>query len=124
MFSSMSDLYELGQTVYNSRNPDKRVDVGGDVTKFLKSNTPGLSTFASLYYTKAAFDHLIFQRLQDYFSPGYSARSQQRAQTNFGSTPWWRPSTAAAPSQLLSKRGITSPSAPDLSTALGKYGKH
>lgn len=115
MFSAASDLYELGQTIVNSRNPDKKVDVGGDVTKFVRSNTPGLSTFASLFYTKAMFDHFVFQRLQDYFSPGYAQRSEQRAQTNFGSTMWWKPSRA---------QGVTPPTTPDLSTALGPYGKH
>jgi hypothetical protein len=115
--STLSDTYDMAQSAMAAaKDPSKRDQFGDAAVRFAHAHTP----FANLFYTKQALDHLFFQRLQDYYSPGYSQRSQQRAQTNFGSTPWWRSSTAAAPSQLLTGRGITAPSVPNLNTAVGK----
>ena len=60
---------------------------------------------------KASFDHLIFQRLQDYYAPGYASRQQQNAQKAYNTTQYWPASTAAriAPIQ-----------APNLKTAIGE----
>lgn len=114
--SSASELYDLGRSAKEAAtDPSKRNQFGDAAVRFAKNMTP----FQNLWYTKQVTDHLIFQRLQDYYSPGYSQRSQQRAQTNFGSTPWWKPSTAAAPSQLLTGKGVTSPTVPNLNTATG-----
>ncbi len=64
---------------------------------------------------------MIFQRLQDYYSPGYAQRMQQRVQTFYNSGQWWKPSTAASPQQVLtSMQGVTSPQAPNLKSAVGK----
>ena len=83
----------------------------------MRGNTPG----ASLFYIKATLDHFIFQRLQDFYSPGYAGRMQERVQKFYGSGQWWAPSTAASPAEILSGsgRGITTPQQPNLSTALG-----
>jgi hypothetical protein len=113
---SMADLYDMGKAAYESSNPEKKVNLGGDVTRFIRGNAPG----ANLWWGRAALDHLIFQRLQDYYSPGYSQRLQDRTQKAFGSGPYWQPSTAASPTQLLSSRGITAPSVPNLKTAAGR----
>jgi hypothetical protein len=58
----------------------KKTNAGAEAVQFVKSNTP----FANLWYAKAALDHLIFQRLQEEFSPGYAARMQSKAQKDFG----------------------------------------
>lgn len=57
-------------------------------TRFIKSMTPG----SNLWYTKAATDHLIFNQIQEYLSPGSLARGQAKAQKN-GTTFWWAPTT-------------------------------
>lgn len=82
----------------------KKTNFGADAVQFIRSNTP----FANIWYAKAALDHLIFQRLQEEFSPGYLSRMQSRAQQQFGQQFWWRPGTTA-PQR-----------APEMSRALGK----
>lgn len=77
---------------------------GGKLVRLAKSHLP----FANLWYTKAATDHLIFNQLQEYFSPGYLRRMKQRARKEFGQSFWWEP-------------GDTSPDrAPNLSAAVGE----
>ncbi|WP_443692009.1 hypothetical protein ACRZ5O_22535 [Pseudomonas protegens] len=61
--------------------------VGGKLVRLAKSHLP----FANLWYTKAATDHLIFNQLQEYFSPGYLRRMRQRARKEFGQSFWWEP---------------------------------
>lgn len=60
---------------------------GAKLVRLLKSHLPG----ANLWYTKAATDHLIFNQLQEYFSPGYLRRMKQRAHKEFKQSYWWEP---------------------------------
>jgi len=83
----------------------KDTNFGAELVRFVKGNTPG----ASLWYAKAALDHLIFHQLQEYFSPGYLATMQRRAQTEFGQSFWWTPGT-----------GTEGMRAPDLAKAIGE----
>jgi hypothetical protein len=63
--------------------------------------------FANLWYTKAAFNHLILQQLQEMANPGYNDRAKDRAERQYDVTSWWEP-------------GDTSPRrAPDLGKAIG-----
>jgi hypothetical protein len=78
---------------------------GAELVRFIKGNTPG----ASLWYAKAALDHIIFHQLQDYFSPGYLAQMQRRAQKEFGQSFWWQPGS-----------GIEGMQAPNLAKAVGE----
>lgn len=83
----------------------KDTNFGAEAVRFIKGNTPG----ANLWYAKAALDHIIFHQLQEYFSPGYLAQMQRRAQTEFGQQFWWTPGT-----------GIDGMRAPDLGRAVGQ----
>lgn len=83
----------------------KPTHAGAELVKFIKGNTPG----ANLWYAKAALDHLIFQQLQEYFSPGYMANVQRRAEREFGQSYWWRPGS-----------GLSDARAPDLSKTVGR----
>ncbi len=77
--------------------------VGGNLVRLTKSHLPA----ANLWYTKAATDHLIFNQLQEYFSPGYLRRMKQRAKKEFKQSYWWEP-------------GDTTPErAPNLGAAVG-----
>lgn len=62
-------------------------NAGAELTKVARGLTPG----ANLWYAKAALDHLIFQNLQEFYSPGYLARTRAKAQREFGTTWWWAP---------------------------------
>lgn len=81
----------------------KKLDVGAEAVKFLKGHVPG----ANLWYTKAATDRLIFNKLQDMASPGYTQRMEQRARQQFNQQYYWRPGS------------VTPDRAPDLSRAAG-----
>jgi len=59
---------------------------GAELVRFLQHNTPG----ASLWFAKGALNHLIFQQLQEHFSPGYLKRMERRAR-KFGTTFFWKP---------------------------------
>ena len=83
----------------------KDTHFGAELVRFVKGNTPG----ASLWYAKAALDHLIFHQLQEYFSPGYLATMQRRAQKEFGQSYWWQPGT-----------GVEGMQAPNLAKAVGE----
>ena len=64
---------------------------GAKLVRLAKSHTPG----ANLWYTKAATDHLIFNQLQEYFSPGYLRRMKKRAKKEFNQSYWWEPGDTA-----------------------------
>jgi hypothetical protein len=83
----------------------KDTKFGAEAVKFIRGNLPG----ANLWYTKAAMDHLIFHQLQEYFSPGYLATMQRRAQREFGQTYFWQPGT-----------GLDGMRAPDFEKAIGE----
>lgn len=95
----------LGTALINAQKAiaGKPTNFGADSVKFLKKDlTP------NWWFTKAAMDHMIFNNMQDFFSPGYSARQAARAQQNFGTTSYWGP-TDALPNR-----------APDFSKAVGQ----
>lgn len=98
-------IYELMQAGFSrATDPEKRANVGGKTVGVVQSLIP----FSNLWYTKAAIDHLLFQRLQEYFSPGYANRMRQRAQREFGSSYYWPPAT-----------GVDRIQAPDWANAVG-----
>lgn len=115
MFSTGEQALKIYQDARNMTDPTKKANVGGDITRLVRGNS------GNLWYAKAAMDHLIFQRLQDYYSPGYADRMQTRMQKYYNSGQWWKPSTAASPQQIItgSSKGITTPQAPNLHTAVG-----
>lgn len=81
----------------------KKTDLGAEAVKLLKGHVPG----ANLWYTKAVTDRLIFNKLQEMASPGYTQRMEQRARKEFNQQYYWRPGSATP------DRG------PDLSRAVG-----
>lgn len=81
------DAIKLIQGIPLNAVEGKPEQTGGDAVKFVKGLIPG----QNLWYTKAALDHLIFNQLQEYFSPGYLNRMERRSQHEFNQTYWWRP---------------------------------
>jgi len=109
--SFMGPVVGMGEDVFNLTQGNimqamqgKDTHLGAEIVKFGKSNTPG----ASLWYAKAALDHLIFHQLQEYYSPGYLSTMKSRAQREFGQQYYWEPGEA------LPDR------APDLGRAFGE----
>lgn len=70
----------IQQTVAQGTDPNadlarKLRPAGAATVNTLKSYVPG----ASLWYTRAAMDRLIFNQLSDYFSLGYLNRMKAKA---------------------------------------------
>lgn len=82
----------------------KETHAGAEALRFAKSHLP----FLNLWYAKAAIDHAGLQDLQEYLSPGYLSRMQDRAQKEWGQSFWWQPG------QGMPERG------PDLERAMGR----
>jgi len=99
------EIFKLTQGNIIEAMQGKDTHFGAELVRFIKGNTPG----ASLWYAKAALDHMIFHQLQEYFSPGYLGTMQRRAQTEFGQSFWWTPGT-----------GTEGMRAPNMAKAIGE----
>ncbi|HBM0961542.1 MULTISPECIES: hypothetical protein [Enterobacter cloacae complex] len=83
----VDDVVKLGQGIPLNAVEGKPEQTGGDLVKLGKGLTPG----ANIWYLKAALDHMIFNQMQEYFSPGYLRKMEQRSKKEFNQTYWWRP---------------------------------
>lgn len=83
----VDDVIKIGQGIPLNAVEGKSEQTGGDLVKLGKGVIPG----ANLWYAKAALDHMIFNQLQEYFSPGYLRKVEQRSKKEFNQTYWWRP---------------------------------
>lgn len=63
-------------------------DPSASALNLIKGNTP----FANLFYTRAAFDYLLFYRMQEYINPGYLQRMEQRSVKETGQQWYFKPS--------------------------------
>jgi len=92
--SVMGPVIGMGESMFNLTQGNvvqalqgKDTHAGAELVKFVKGNLPG----ANLWYAKAALDHMIFHRMQEYFSPGYLSTMRSRAYREFGQQFWWEP---------------------------------
>ncbi|MFW2594455.1 hypothetical protein ACN5FX_10390 [Klebsiella pneumoniae] len=83
----VDDVVKLAQGIPLNAVEGKPEQTGGDLVKLGKGLIPG----ANLWYAKAALDHMIFNQLQEYFSPGYLRKMEQHSKKEFNQTYWWRP---------------------------------
>ncbi|QLO51349.1 hypothetical protein HV234_07325 [Klebsiella grimontii] len=83
----VDDVVKLAQGIPLNAVEGKPEQTGGDLVKLGKGLIPG----ANLWYAKAALDHMIFNQLQEFFSPGYLRKVEQRSKKQFNQTYWWRP---------------------------------
>jgi hypothetical protein len=84
--TSAESAYNLSLGAAIKAGKGERTDEGGNLIKMARNNNP-----LSNWYTKAAFDHLIWNDLQEAASPGYLDRMQQRAQKSRNASWWWDP---------------------------------
>jgi len=83
----VDDIVKLGQGIPLNAVEGNSEQTGGDLVKLGKGLLPG----ANLWYARAALDHMIFNQMQEYFSPGYLRKMEQRSKKEFNQTYWWRP---------------------------------
>lgn len=72
-----ASLMENGQYKYGS--------------KFLEFGRKYAAPLTNIWYTKAAFNHLIYHNLQEMLDPGWAARMQAKMQKRHGTSYWWSP---------------------------------
>lgn len=88
---TMGPLLELGLVqplaAIAKRTEGKDSHLAAQTLHDLKGYMPG----GNLWYTKAAMDHLVWQRVLEMASPGYLAQIRQRTQRDFNQEWWWRP---------------------------------
>lgn len=108
--SVMGPMIGLGESMFNLTQGNvvqalqgKDTHAGAELVKFGKGNLPG----ANLWYAKGALDHMIFHRMQEYYSPGYLSMMRSRAYREFGQQYWWEPGE------------VTPDRAPNMAAAVG-----
>jgi hypothetical protein len=90
--SDLEQIWKLsaGYGFAKMKGRDTR-DEGGKILRFARSETPILN----LWYLQAAADHLLWNNMQDWVSPGYLDRMQAKAYGQRGTTWWWNPQEGA-----------------------------
>lgn len=84
--STIADTYDLTVGNLHQAARGESTDAGAEAVRFVQSNTPGMS----LWYARAALDHLLFHEVQEYLSPGYLRRMRERVRKEGGGF-WWEP---------------------------------
>lgn len=69
----------------------REVHMGRKAVQNLKGFIPG----SNIWYTKAAFDHLIMQRVLEMVTPGYLASTRSRTLHDYQQDWWWQPGETA-----------------------------
>jgi hypothetical protein len=103
-FGSLAELYELTKGNVDEAIAGRDTHAGAEAVRFAKGHAP----LVNVWYTKAAFDRLVFHSIQENLSPGYLARMKRRAQREWNQQYFWEP-------------GETAPErAPDLTAVAGE----
>lgn len=100
--STLEEILQLTHGAFFKSRQGMRTDEGAKLIRFARDNVP----FTNLWYTQAAFDHLIWNNLQQAASPGYLERLEARQEGLYGKRYFWHPGGGLE--------------APDLSTAVGE----
>ena len=66
---------------------DEDTKVGAKALRLVRGNTP----FVNIWYVKNALDHAVLNDLNEFLSPGYLRRQEQRARRTQGQGYWWSP---------------------------------
>lgn len=69
----------------------KDTHLGAKTLQDIKGFVPG----GNIWYTRAAMDHLVWQRAMEALSPGYLSTIRQKTMKDYGQDWWWRPGDAA-----------------------------
>lgn len=88
---TIGPLLELGLvqplTAAKKRIEGKETHLAAQTIQDLKGFVPG----GNIWYTKAAIDHLVWQRVMDSLSPGYLANIRSSTMRDYNQDWWWRP---------------------------------
>lgn len=88
---------DLLKSVWNEyQTAKKEAAEGGEhnyAASALKIARQNFTPLMNIWYLKAAFNHLVYENLQDMIQPGYASERGQRMQDQFGTTYWWGPNS-------------------------------
>lgn len=91
---TIGPLLEMGlvQPLNAAKNrvEGKDTHLAAQMFQDLKGFVPG----GNIWYTKAALDHLVWQRVAEALSPGYLSNVRNRTMKDYGQDWWWRPGEA------------------------------
>jgi hypothetical protein len=86
--NTLMDIIYAGSTSAQGRwSKSAWRERGADAIKLTRDNTP----FASLWFTSLALNTFVWHRLQEWISPGYLKRSEQRQKQQQGTEFWLSP---------------------------------
>lgn len=88
---------DLLKSVWNEYQTAKKEAADGGEHNYaasaLKIVRQNFTPLMNIWYLKAAFNHLVYENLQDLVQPGYASDRGQRMQDQFGTTYWWGPNS-------------------------------
>lgn len=105
VFGTIGAAIDLTQGNLMEMAQGKDTHAGAEAIRFIKGHAP----LVNLFYTKAALDHAVLHSLQEWASPGYLSRIQQRARREWNQDYWWEPGAS-----------FDDMRAPDLAAAFGQ----
>ena len=74
-----------------NRIEGKETHLGAQTLQSVKGFVPA----NNVWYTKAALDHLVWQRLMEWASPGYLGNIRSKTLQEYGQDWWWEPGEVA-----------------------------
>jgi hypothetical protein len=91
---TIGPLLEMGlilpTTAVKNRMEGKDTHLAAQMVQRLKSFVPG----NNMWYTKAATEHLLWQKVMEMLSPGYLAQMREKTRKEYGQDWFWKPGEA------------------------------
>lgn len=88
--TTVEDLLSMTHGAFFKSRRGEQTDEKAKLIRLVRENVP----FANLWYTQAAFDHLLWNNMQEAANPGYLQRMESRQQKLYGHSYWWHPNEA------------------------------
>lgn len=76
--------------LYQGLEPNKKMNLGSDISNFLKHNTPG----GSIWYLRLVLERYLFEYIQEMIDPQYRAKTRRKilkTKKNENNDYWWQP---------------------------------
>ena len=76
--------------IYEGLDPNKKMNLGSDISNFIKHNAPG----GSAWYARLLMERYLFEYLQELIDPKYKRKIKQKikkTKKNERNTYWWQP---------------------------------
>lgn len=88
---TVNDAYKIYTSALHDQATQGRYNYGSHLLSFVRSD---LTPMMNIWYLKSAFNHSIYQQLQNTLNPGWATRAANQAARQ-GKSFWWAPGDAA-----------------------------